>query len=54
MRVKNSTELHEKIEFLLHNLPVRIQMQQAALAFSESSTGATARTMSLIKKYLIS
>ena len=54
MRVKNSTELHEKIEFLLHNLPVRIQMQQAALAFSESSTGATVRTMSLIKKYLIS
>ena len=54
MRVKNSTELRDKIEFLLNNMPVRIQMQQAALAFSEASTGATTRTMALIRKYLIS
>ena len=54
MRVKNSIELRDKIEFLLNNIPVRIQMQQAALAFSEASTGATTRTMALIKKYLIS
>ena len=54
MRVKNSIELRDKIEFLLNNMPVRIQMQQAALAFSEASTGATTRTMALIKKYLIS
>ena len=54
MRVKNSAELRDKIEFLLKNIPARKQMQQAALAFSEASTGATARTMALIKKYLIS
>ena len=53
MRVKNNTELREKIEFLLHNIPVRIQMQQAALAFSAASTGATTRTMALIKQYLV-
>ena len=53
MRVKNSAELRDKIEFLLNNAPVRMQMQQAALAFSKASTGATTRTMSLIKNYLI-
>lgn len=53
MRVKDSTELREKIEFLLENKAKQQAMQQAALAFSKASAGATARTMTLIKKYLI-
>jgi 3-deoxy-D-manno-octulosonic-acid transferase len=52
IRVKDDAELRDKIQYLLHNKPKQIKMQQAALSFSEASTGATARMMKLIAQYL--
>ncbi len=52
IRVKNSVALRDRIQYLLHNAPKRKKMGEAALRFSEASTGATARTMKLIAQYL--
>jgi 3-deoxy-D-manno-octulosonic-acid transferase len=52
IRVKNMTALRDKIQYLLHNAPKRVKMGEAALNFSEASTGATARMMKLIAQYL--
>ena len=50
--VKNVAELRENIQFLQHNLPEREKMRDAALRYSQASTGASMRMMHLIKKYL--
>lgn len=52
IQVKNAEELRDRIQYLLHNAPKREKMQQAALCFSEASTGATTRMMKLIAQYL--
>lgn len=52
IRVKDSAELRDRIQYLLHNLPKRTKMQQAALHFSEAFTGATLRSLKLIARYL--
>lgn len=52
IQVKNAEELRDRIQYLLHNAPKREKMQQAALRFSEVSTGATIRMMKLIAKHL--
>jgi 3-deoxy-D-manno-octulosonic-acid transferase len=52
LRVKDAAELREKIEFLRQNSVQRKNMAVAALAFSQSCTGATALTMKLIALYL--
>ena len=52
IRVKNMAALRDRIQYLLHNAPKRIKMGEAALNFSEASTGATARMMKLIALYL--
>jgi hypothetical protein len=44
--------LREKIEFLRQNSVQRKNMAVAALAFSQSCTGATALTMKLIALHL--
>ena len=52
MRVKNADDLMQKVEALLKNKAVLVNMQQTALSFSSASAGATARLMALIKQYL--
>ncbi len=52
IQVKNGEELRDRIQYLLHNQKKREKMQQAALRFSEASTGATTRMMKLIATYL--
>ncbi|MGB7816645.1 MAG: lipid IV(A) 3-deoxy-D-manno-octulosonic acid transferase [Methylotenera sp.] len=52
IQVKDDNELRERIQYLLHNQQKREKMQQAALRFSEASTGATTRMMKLITQYL--
>ena len=52
IRVKNSAELHEKLEYLLQNPSKQAKMRLAALQFNEASTGATIRLMQLITQYL--
>ena len=52
IRVKDAAELREKIEFLLQNKSVVTTMQNAALAFSAGSQGATVRVMRLIADFL--
>ena len=52
IRVKNTDELRDGIVLLRDNLLKRQKMQQAALRFSEASTGATLRVMKLIGEYL--
>ena len=52
LQVNDVVELREKIEYLQHNLPKRAQMCEAALAYSQASTGASVRIMQLIKPYL--
>lgn len=52
IRVKDTAELRQQIQFLIENNAIRAQMQQAALAFSAAATGATARLMPLIETYL--
>ena len=53
VRVKNVADLRHNIELLLENKARRVQMQQAALKFSQAATGATVRMMQLIAKYLL-
>ena len=52
IRVKNSVELHEKLEYLLQNPSKQAEMRLAALQFNDTSTGATIRLMQLITQYL--
>ena len=52
IRVKDAAELREKIEFLLQKKSVVTTMQNAALAFSAGSQGATVRVMRLIADFL--
>ncbi len=52
IRIKDTEELRDRIQYLLHNPPKREKMQQAALRFSEASTGAALRMMKLIAQYL--
>ena len=52
IRVKDAAELREKIEFLLQNKSAITNMQNAALAFSAGSQGATVRVMRLIADFL--
>jgi 3-deoxy-D-manno-octulosonic-acid transferase len=52
IRIKDTEELRDRIQYLLHNPPKREKMQQAALRFSETSTGAAVRMMKLIAQYL--
>jgi len=52
IQVKSGEELRDRIQYLLHNPQKREKMQQAALRFSEASTGATTRMMKLIATYL--
>ena len=52
VRVKDTAELRQQIQFLIDNKAKRTQMQQAALAFSAAATGATGRLMALIETYL--
>ena len=52
IRVKDAAKLREKIEFLLQNKSAITTMQNAALAFSANSQGATVRVMRLIADFL--
>ena len=52
LRVKDATELREKIEYLLNNKSSLTSMQIAALKFSVNSQGATVRLMQLIRGFL--
>jgi 3-deoxy-D-manno-octulosonic-acid transferase len=52
IRIKDVSELRTSIILLRDDLAQRQKMQQAALRFSESSTGATARMMKLIAEFL--
>jgi len=52
MRVKDTAKLREKIQYLLENKVKRQEMSEAALRFSEASTGATIRLMELIAGYI--
>ena len=52
IRVKNSVELHDKLEYLLQNPSKQAEMRLAALQFNDASTGATIRLMQLITQYL--
>lgn len=52
IRVKNATDLRDKIQYLAHNSQKRSKMHLAALRFNEASTGATKRVMQLIARYL--
>ena len=52
MRVKNADDLMQKVEALLKNKAVLINMQQTALQFSTAYSGATVRLMTLIKQYI--
>ncbi len=52
IRVKDTAELRDRVQYLLLNTPKRLKMQQSALHFSEAYTGATARLMKLIAQYL--
>ena len=51
IRVKDTADLRNKIQYLLDNAPKRLEMSQAALRFNEASAGATARLMKLIAQY---
>ncbi|MEQ1599609.1 MAG: lipid IV(A) 3-deoxy-D-manno-octulosonic acid transferase [Methylotenera sp.] len=52
IRVKDTAELRDNIQYLLENATRRLKMSQAALRFNEVSAGATARLMKLIAQYL--
>lgn len=52
IRVKNSAELHDKLEYLLQNPSKQAKMRLAALQFNEASIGSTIRLMQLITQYL--
>jgi len=50
--VNNVVELREKIRYLQEDSTQREKMRDAALRFSQASSGATARMMQIINKYL--
>ena len=52
LRVKNVAELRAQIALLTQNIAKREVMQQAAMLFSQTATGATARLMPLIATYI--
>ena len=52
VRINGFIELREKIQYLLNNTLKRVEMSQAAVAFSDASNGATARLMPLIARYI--
>jgi 3-deoxy-D-manno-octulosonic-acid transferase len=52
IRVHNARALQDNIKLLRDDLNKRQNMQQAALKFSQQSTGATAKTMQLIAQFL--
>ena len=52
IRVKNVVGLRAQIAFLTQNIAKREVMQQAAMLFSQTATGATARLMLLIATYI--
>lgn len=54
IRIKDVAGLRESIQTLQSNVALRNKMQNAALAYSHASTGATAKMMILIKKHLAS
>lgn len=52
IRVKDVADLNHKVQYLLHNPAKCKTMSQAALRFSDESTGAGTRMMKLIAAYL--
>ncbi len=52
IRVKDTADLNHRVQYLLHNTAKRKTMSQAALRFSDESTGASTRMMKLITQYL--
>ena len=52
IRVNNPQELAEKLSALMNDAEARKVMNDAAIAFSKSASGATQRLMALIEKYL--
>ena len=52
IRVNNPQELAEKLSALMNDAEARKVMNDAAIAFSKSASGATQRLMDLIEKYL--
>ena len=52
IRVNNTKELAEKLTLLINDAEARKVMNDAAIAFSKSASGATQRLMDLIEKYL--
>jgi 3-deoxy-D-manno-octulosonic-acid transferase len=52
VRINGYIELREKIQYLLENKIKRQEMSEAALTFSETYSGATARMMQLIHRFL--
>ncbi len=52
MLVKDVDELREKIQSLQENIKLRGKMHDAAMRYSQASTGASARMMQLIEAYL--
>jgi 3-deoxy-D-manno-octulosonic-acid transferase len=52
IRVKDASGLRSNIQNLIENTKKREKMSQAALIFSEASTGASERMMKLIAQYL--
>lgn len=52
VQVKSVAELRERVQYLQHNLPKRVKMHDAALRYSQASTGASVRVMQLINRYL--
>lgn len=53
MQVDSVATLREKIELLLQEAGKRESMSKAALAFSQSATGATANMMGLVKTHIL-
>ena len=52
IRVKNADDLMQQVNMLLKNKTAQANMQQAALKFSASYAGATARLMAIIKPHI--
>jgi len=52
IRISDVAQLRQQIEILSKDADQREQMHQAALAFSQSATGATNRMMALVKSHL--
>lgn len=51
-RVGDAKALNEALQLILSNKDVRLSMSEAALRFSASATGATARIAALVAQYL--